>query len=1067
MRTRLGLLGFGGTLASAILGCGNPEILAANGADASMGDGSNGRPPIFEEGGSVRSGCVPRSCADLKINCGPAGDGCGGVVECGTCKAPETCGGGGQPSVCGGNSGCIPKTCAGIGATCGPAADGCGGLLTCGTCTAPDICGGGGKASVCGGGDRPACTPKSCRDLGANCGPIADGCGGLIASCGMCKAPESCGAGGLPNVCGTNVLPDGGLRDGGVLCVPRQCKDLGSECGPAGDGCGGSIQCGSCPLPQTCGGGGKPSVCGGTAACVPKTCADQNISCGPAGDGCGNLIQCGSCTAPETCGGGGVPGKCGGNNGCIAMDCTRANANCGPAADGCGGLIQCGACTPPAICGGGGVPSMCGAGLDAGVDGGPPCENLCKQQVACSGGLTTILSGTVLAPTPAQFGTPDPLYNALIYVPNSPVEPFKPGVTCDQCSGVVSGSPLVRAYSGPDGKFTLQNVPVGKNIPLVIQLGRWRRQVIIPEVQPCVENTVPAELSRLPRNKKEGDIPLIAVATGAVDTLECVLRKIGIDDLEFTLPSRDGRVHIFYQNGADIGSGTPPGRELYADVNVLKQYDMVLFPCEGRQKDKVRQYQDNIINYTNAGGRVFATHYSYVWLYNVPPFQGTGTWVPDPGVLHPPPNPLTGTIDTSFPKGQAFSQWLKGLGVLASQSPPTIKIHVPRHDLDAPLKDSQRWIYSEDPATIQHYAFNTPVAAPGDQQCGRVIFSDFHVNNVESSASQGATYPDECTGGPMTPQEKVLEFMLFDLAACIEPDKPPPPPTCTPRNCDQAGAKCGPVGDGCGGVIQCGDCASPATCGGGGVPSACGETKCPARNCAYYGFSCGQIGDGCGASLNCGDCPPGQTCGGGGVHGTCGAPSCKPATCASLGFNCGPAADGCGGLIICGECEDGKICGAEKPGVCGVPDGGSCIRLTCSKLGFDCGPAGDGCGGTLACGECPPGQTCGGGGVFGRCGAPSCKPISCDDQKLKCGPAGDGCGGKLDCGPCPTGQTCGGAGKPGECGAPACKPKTCADLKADCGPAADGCGGILTCGSCTPPDTCGGGGIPNVCGSIR
>ncbi|MFO0676874.1 MAG: hypothetical protein U0169_10085 [Polyangiaceae bacterium] len=46
---------------------------------------------------------------------------------------------------------CKPTTCAAIGANCGPIADGCGGLVECGTCTAPEICGGDGTANVCGG----------------------------------------------------------------------------------------------------------------------------------------------------------------------------------------------------------------------------------------------------------------------------------------------------------------------------------------------------------------------------------------------------------------------------------------------------------------------------------------------------------------------------------------------------------------------------------------------------------------------------------------------------------------------------------------------------------------------------------------------------------------------------------------------------------------------------------------------------------------------------------------------------------------------------------------------------
>jgi hypothetical protein len=87
------------------------------------------------------------------ITCGPAGDGCGNLIQggCGTCTPPGTCGGGGVAGQCGGGNGCIPKTCASLGYDCGPAGDGCGGLIpTCGTCTGADTCGGGGTPGVCG-----------------------------------------------------------------------------------------------------------------------------------------------------------------------------------------------------------------------------------------------------------------------------------------------------------------------------------------------------------------------------------------------------------------------------------------------------------------------------------------------------------------------------------------------------------------------------------------------------------------------------------------------------------------------------------------------------------------------------------------------------------------------------------------------------------------------------------------------------------------------------------------------------------------------------------------------------
>jgi len=280
---------------------------------------------------------------------------------------------------------------------------------------------------------------------------------------------------------------------------------------------------------------------------------------------------------------------------------------------------------------------------------------------------------------------------------------------------------------------------------------------------------------------------------------------------------------------------------------------------------------------------------------------------------------------------------------------------------------------------LLHYTFNTPVGVPDAQQCGKVLFSDFHVANASTSPS--TAFPTECmtnetTGKacttaapcPMTPQEKVLEYMLWDLASCVPP---PPKPVCTPLTCAGQSIQCGPAGDGCGNVLDCGTCTPPQTCGGGGVPGQCGTPPeggvvCQPVSCQQQGIGCGPAGDGCGNALNCGTCTPPQTCGGGGVPGQCGG-QCVPLTCAQQNIHCGPAGDGCGNLLDCGACVAPQTCGGGGvPGQCG--GGVTCVPKTCSQLNIQCGPAGDGCGGLLDCGQCVSPQTCGGGGVPGQCG---------------------------------------------------------------------------------------------------
>jgi hypothetical protein len=95
-------------------------------------------------------------------------------------------------------------------------------------------------------------------------------------------------------------------------------------------------------------------------------------------------------------------------------------------------------------------------------------------------------------------------------------------------------------------------------------------------------------------------------------------------------------------------------------------------------------------------------------------------------------------------------------------------------------------------------------------------------------------------------------------------------PSCTPRTCEELGAECGALADGCGELLQCGECTPPDTCGGGGTPYQCGNDGCTPRTCEDVGAECGAIADGCGETIDCGVCAPPQTCGGSGEANQCG-----------------------------------------------------------------------------------------------------------------------------------------------------------------------------------------------------
>jgi len=94
------------------------------------------------------------------------------------------------------------------------------------------------SGQICRDGNcAAACAPKTCSDLGYNCGTADDGCGATI-NCGACPDGKTCSAG----KCVAN-------------CIPQTCATQGYACGYWDDGCGTTINCGACPDGKTCSAG--------------------------------------------------------------------------------------------------------------------------------------------------------------------------------------------------------------------------------------------------------------------------------------------------------------------------------------------------------------------------------------------------------------------------------------------------------------------------------------------------------------------------------------------------------------------------------------------------------------------------------------------------------------------------------------------------------------------------------------------------------------------------------------------------------------------------------------------
>ena len=286
---------------------------------------------------------------------------------------------------------------------------------------------------------------------------------------------------------------------------------------------------------------------------------------------------------------------------------------------------------------------------------------------------------------------------------------------------------------------------------------------------------------RLPRTADEGNIPKIALATGGADIMECLLRKMGVADSEFTPEAGAGRINLFAgsPNAATraydltLNGGTPfrPAREFWDDPTAFDRYDMVILSCEGNSypNEKSPAARASVMSYADKGGRIFASHWHNVWLHSGPaPWPDVARFanLNDNNTL---PMNFQGQVDTSFPKGNALADWLVNVG--ASTTRGLLPIREGKNTVsDVNPMYSTSWISSPvgyPQQGVQYFTFNNPVGVPADKQCGRVVFTDIHVSAGDRF---GPPFPTGCRTAELSPQEKALEFILFDLSSCVQPD---------------------------------------------------------------------------------------------------------------------------------------------------------------------------------------------------------------------------------------------------------------------------------------------------------
>jgi hypothetical protein len=442
---------------------------------------------------------------------------------------------------------------------------------------------------------------------------------------------------------------------------------------------------------------------------------------------------------------------------------------------GVAGFLGCGASSPSHGAGGaGGVGGGTGGTAGAGGSGGsgpvagPTFGSMCK-------GKPTTLSGVVRAPNGS-----DPIANALVYVPSSTGK-LPPGVSCDLCAQPVDGL-AAQVATGSDGHFSLDlsSLTPADQLPFTVSKGRFRRASTV-SITPCQDNPLTAPTTVLPgKNGPGDDIPKIAVSTGIKDALDDVLTAMGLDasagydcfenqTKATTTPASGCEKRLAAQ-----GASAPQLTDLLKDTSKLGQYNVLFVSCAlGKFASLSAADRATIVanlqTWVGQGGRLFATDRSYDYVAQAFPasiaFVNGNSTVDAANVgvgSATTPATYSGRVNDA-----ALVQWLTAVGVLtAGQSTMPLTGYltqwsavqsVPMSTVDeVDATDAKVAVGSTTTTGSYPQTVKFDYAPPGSAAaCGRVVFSSYHTTGTP--------------GAMLTPQERILEYLMFEAGACLGP----------------------------------------------------------------------------------------------------------------------------------------------------------------------------------------------------------------------------------------------------------------------------------------------------------
>jgi len=415
-------------------------------------------------------------------------------------------------------------------------------------------------------------------------------------------------------------------------------------------------------------------------------------------------------------------------------------------------------CAGATDCAGGSVCRVSATGTDTYCFVGPANDAGTRADSSlpgCTGGMRTTLTGTV------QLPNGDPVPNAIVYVPGGPVDPIGTTVSCvASCPATALTLPLAMATTGVDGRFTMNDPPVGSAVPLVVQLGRWRLQTTTNVMNPCTNNPIVTPFTLPGTSTANADVPHVLIATGGADAIECVLMKMGLPMTEFTTTAGVGHVHLVAGDGATL-PGATSDTTLSTTANDFQRYDLVILANRLSASTPTAPQIANLESYTENGGRVLVMHNGYPWLQGSTHLAAAATWM---GGQAAPSTAAPFPLDVTSTRVRDLSAWLTARG--AESGTDAIVLQHPHADFTTTGASTLVWIEGPPGAPVampetQLISFDTPYGSAST--CGSVVYSEL---DDPETTSTGTIFPAECRPGALSPDERVLELMILDLLRC-------------------------------------------------------------------------------------------------------------------------------------------------------------------------------------------------------------------------------------------------------------------------------------------------------------